>query len=123
MLPCPLVELPHVGGVASTGFDPAGKTNPELGSVLTTGAWQNSNDANDYRGAVSGPNSYRSAKEGSGNSLATRNNQVEPSETFTRIENNGDGEPEIVRLYFGRDRKSTRLNSSHTDISRMPSSA
>ena len=24
---------------------------------------------------------------------------------------------------FGRDRKSTRLNSSHTDISRMPSSA
>ena len=25
--------------------------------------------------------------------------------------------------YFSRDRKSTRLNSSHTDISRMPSSA
>ena len=24
---------------------------------------------------------------------------------------------------FGTDRKSTRLNSSHTDISRMPSSA
>ena len=26
-------------------------------------------------------------------------------------------------IYFLRDRKSTRLNSSHTDISRMPSSA
>ena len=26
-------------------------------------------------------------------------------------------------LYYGSDRKSTRLNSSHTDISRMPSSA
>ena len=26
-------------------------------------------------------------------------------------------------LFFVRDRKSTRLNSSHTDISRMPSSA
>ena len=25
--------------------------------------------------------------------------------------------------YYSRDRKSTRLNSSHTDISRMPSSA
>ena len=25
--------------------------------------------------------------------------------------------------YNGKDRKSTRLNSSHTDISRMPSSA
>ena len=26
-------------------------------------------------------------------------------------------------MYFRKDRKSTRLNSSHTDISRMPSSA
>ena len=29
----------------------------------------------------------------------------------------------VVRLLGGKDRKSTRLNSSHTDISRMPSSA
>ena len=29
----------------------------------------------------------------------------------------------IDRLLDGRDRKSTRLNSSHTDISRMPASA
>ena len=30
----------------------------------------------------------------------------------------------VVRSFLGRvDRKSTRLNSSHTDISRMPSSA
>ena len=28
-----------------------------------------------------------------------------------------------VRAVISRDRKSTRLNSSHTDISRMPSSA
>ena len=28
-----------------------------------------------------------------------------------------------VELVYRRDRKSTRLNSSHTDISRMPSSA
>ena len=38
-----------------------------------------------------------------------------------------DREPEDVGIWFsgqrGRDRKSTRLNSSHTDISRMPSSA
>ena len=34
--------------------------------------------------------------------------------------------PDVVVRYWGgepRDRKSTRLNSSHTDISRMPSSA
>ena len=29
----------------------------------------------------------------------------------------------VTLSYAGRDRKSTRLNSSHTDISRMPSSA
>ena len=29
----------------------------------------------------------------------------------------------IAFVYFSADRKSTRLNSSHTDISRMPSSA
>ena len=29
----------------------------------------------------------------------------------------------VVQQLFARDRKSTRLNSSHTDISRMPSSA
>ena len=28
-----------------------------------------------------------------------------------------------VYVFYGGDRKSTRLNSSHTDISRMPSSA
>ena len=32
-----------------------------------------------------------------------------------------DGQEEVDRIY--EDRKSTRLNSSHTDISRMPSSA
>ena len=30
---------------------------------------------------------------------------------------------EIIYNNYNRDRKSTRLNSSHTDISRMPSSA
>ena len=37
-----------------------------------------------------------------------------------------DASPAIAEdgtVYVGRDRKSTRLNSSHTDISRMPSSA
>ena len=31
--------------------------------------------------------------------------------------------PRTINTYVERDRKSTRLNSSHTDISRMPSSA
>mgnify|MGYP003342996283 CR=1 FL=1 len=34
-----------------------------------------------------------------------------------------DKEERLVELIVNGDRKSTRLNSSHTDISRMPSSA
>ena len=37
------------------------------------------------------------------------------------IENGFDGMADVLRILL--DRKSTRLNSSHTDISRMPSSA
>ena len=33
------------------------------------------------------------------------------------------GQEEAVKKELASDRKSTRLNSSHTDISRMPSSA
>ena len=39
------------------------------------------------------------------------------SEPFRRIAE------KTKSIVIGRDRKSTRLNSSHTDISRMPSSA
>ena len=41
-----------------------------------------------------------------------------------RLENDGTMTDQ-VRVYYKsiKDRKSTRLNSSHTDISRMPSSA
>ena len=38
------------------------------------------------------------------------------------VELNGEGEV-AGGIIIMRDRKSTRLNSSHTDISRMPSSA
>ena len=33
------------------------------------------------------------------------------------------GKPACIRIPFGKDRKSTRLNSSHSGKSRMPSSA
>ena len=42
------------------------------------------------------------------------------------IGHNGSGKSSLLRIMAGLDdgdRKSTRLNSSHTDISRMPSSA
>ena len=43
---------------------------------------------------------------------------------FAKIQNNDEpSTPTGVELQVTADRKSTRLNSSHTDISRMPSSA
>ena len=42
---------------------------------------------------------------------------------FTEKERVGLNEGDEIEVYVSRDRKSTRLNSSHTDISRMPSSA
>ena len=49
-------------------------------------------------------------------------------EMFQRFSEHPEGLPEGFRRHLeqsgvARDRKSTRLNSSHTDISRMPSSA
>ena len=48
--------------------------------------------------------------------------KVEEGEIVTLIGSNGAGKTTTLRTISG-DRKSTRLNSSHTDISRMPSSA
>ena len=51
-----------------------------------------------------------------------------PGEIFVRVSKQGSTLAGImdafaISLSHGLDRKSTRLNSSHTDISRMPSSA
>ena len=42
---------------------------------------------------------------------------------FIFYDDNGNFRFSLIRANFLGDRKSTRLNSSHTDISRMPSSA
>lgn len=55
----------------SAGDHIPGAVGAELGSVSTPWTWENSDDTNDYRGATQGENSYRSAKEGSGNSMGT----------------------------------------------------
>ena len=44
-------------------------------------------------------------------------------EMLRRASDSPDASAKIVALITLIDRKSTRLNSSHTDISRMPSSA
>ena len=59
-----------------------------------------------------------------GNILKVWNNKLIKFPIFTDIINKGTfNEDYIYTLGIQVDRKSTRLNSSHTDISRMPSSA
>lgn len=60
----------------STGSYIEGAVGAELGSVSTPWTWEDSHDANDYRGATKGENSYRSAKEGSGDSVGRRDAEV-----------------------------------------------
>lgn len=67
----------------STGSYIQGAVGAELGSVSTPWTWEDSNDADDYRGAVQGENSYRSAKEGSGNSLGRGDIEVGAPEPLT----------------------------------------
>ena len=90
----------------STALVPAGhysksEEHTKHGTVPTSGAWEDNYDANHHRGAVYGKDSDHCAQEGSGDSVAHRNKKVEPSPALTRLEDNGDAEPEIVRLDFG----------------------
>jgi len=87
-----------------TRIDQQGEVHSEHGVVPTAGTREDHHDTNDYRGAVSGENTYRSSKEGSRDSVAHRNKKVEPSRQFTLFEDNGDTEPEIVRIEFGSRR-------------------
>lgn len=75
---------------------------PKHGIIPATWTWKDDHDVDDYCRAVQGENAYRSAKEGSGNSMATRNAEVEPPNPLTRIEDHGQSDAEIVRLEFGR---------------------
>ena len=65
----------------------------------------------------------KSNTDNSRNGYTTKTLQTEDGqfELETPRDRNGDFEPQLVKK--NQDRKSTRLNSSHTDISRMPSSA
>jgi hypothetical protein len=88
----------------------ASKDDRQLGFVFTTGLGEDSDDANDYRGAVQGENSYRSAKEGSGDSMghggkemetpATPKDSQDPRDTGSTVDS--------AREFFERVRSQSR---------------
>jgi hypothetical protein len=85
-----------------TGHYPKSKEHTKHGTVLTAGTREDSYDLDHYLRTVSGEDSdYRTQTRG-GDSVAHRNKKVEPLEGFTRLEDNGESDAEIVRLDFGR---------------------
>jgi len=59
-----------------TGTDSQGEVYPELGTISTAGFGQNSNNSDDYLGAVQGENTYHRAKTGSGDSVGHGSQEV-----------------------------------------------
>ena len=71
-------------------------------ALLATRLGEDRDDAHHHCGTISWEDAHHRAQESSGNSLEPRGYEVATPETFTRVENHGDAEPEIVRLEFGR---------------------
>jgi hypothetical protein len=86
----------------STRTDQQSEIYPQLGTILTPGIGQDSNNAHHHSGAVQGKDTNHSAQASSGNSVGRRNKEVGAPQTPTRIKNHGEPDAEIVRLEFGR---------------------
>lgn len=80
------------------------KNNAEHGLVSGPRFGEKCDSLDNHSGAVQGEDLDHSAQEGSGDGVAHRNKKVEPLEGFTRLEDDGESEPEIVRLEFGGGR-------------------
>ena len=78
------------------GPDQQGEVYPELGSVSTPWIGQDSNNLDDYRGAVRGENTYHSAKEGSGDSMGHGVQEVESLIVAQSIEATWPRKPKVI---------------------------
>jgi len=94
----------------STGPDQTGRDDTEPSAISTTRAWQNGDDANDYRGATQGENSYRSAKEGSGDSMGYGSGEVGAPQAPKNSQDPGHAESTVgsVEEFFERVRSKSR---------------
>lgn len=88
----------------------AGEDNSQLGFVFTAGPWEDSDDLNDYRGATQGENSYRSAKEGSGDSMGHGGKEMGTPETLKDSQDIGNTSSTVnsAREFFERVHSKSR---------------
>jgi hypothetical protein len=86
------------------------KDDSQLGFIFTAGSWEDSDDANDYRGATQGENSYRSAKEGSGDSMGHGGKEMGTPTTPKDSKDTGDTSSTVnsVEEFFERVRSKSR---------------
>jgi hypothetical protein len=86
------------------------KNDSQLGFVFTAGLGEDSDDANDYRGATQGENSYRSAKEGSGDSMGHGGKEMGTPATPKDSQDTGDTGSTVnsAREFFERVRSECR---------------
>ena len=80
------------------------KNNTTHSPIHGGGTWEDSDHANDYRGATQGENSYRSAKEGSGDSMGHGGKEMGTPETPEDSQDIGNTESTVnsAREFFER---------------------
>jgi len=79
-----------------------GAVGAELGSISTPWAWEDYDHSDDHSGADARQDADHSTQASSGDSVGAGNQEVVALEPFTRIEDHGQPDAEIVRLDFGR---------------------
>jgi hypothetical protein len=86
------------------------KNDSQLSIVFTAGAGEDDDYTDDYFGATQGENSYRSAKEGSGNSMGYRSPKMGAFETSEDSKDTGYAESTVssVGEFFERVRSQSR---------------
>ena len=91
-------------------FNRTSKDDSQLRFVFTAGPWEDGDDLNDYRGATQGENSYRSAKEGSGNSMGHGGKEMGTPATPKDSKDTGDTGSTVnsVEEFFERVRSQSR---------------
>jgi hypothetical protein len=85
-----------------TGTDQQGEVYPELGTFSASWTGEDNYYFVHYSGTISGEDLDHSSQASSGDSVGSGSKEVVPSEAFTRIEDHGEPDAEIIRLDFSR---------------------